>query len=89
MWIEVVDITGGYIPRDNKFHNIQIVNDNLYIDGQLLKPVIDLCDGHGYNRALTADEIRAIYEEGKEQHQFESWEAHAGSDETKRRSEDK
>lgn len=65
MWTKGIDITGEYIPKDNKFHNIQIVDNNLYIDSQLVRPIIDLCDGYGYNRVLTTDEIRAIYEEGK------------------------
>ena len=59
-----------YIPKDNEFHSIQITDDNLYIDGQLVRPYINLYEGHGYDRALTAEEIRAIYEKEKEQHQM-------------------
>ena len=61
---------GKYVPGDNEFHSIQITNDNLYIDGQLVRPYINLCEGHGYNRVLTVEEIRAIYEKEKEQHQM-------------------
>lgn len=29
------DEIAGYIPNDNKYHDVQIINDNIYIDGNL------------------------------------------------------
>ena len=68
MWIKNINGIGKYIPKDGNFHNIQIMNDFLYIDGQLAyQPPYhnfngDFGDVRMNERALTKDEIRTVYE---------------------------
>ena len=66
MWIKNLDEISQYIPKDSKFHNVQIVNNCLWIDG---KSKIISCpfsghidDFHTFNKALTKEEIRKINE---------------------------
>ena len=35
MWIKTYNDITKYIPEDNKFHDVQIINDAIYVDGKL------------------------------------------------------
>ena len=71
MWSkDIIGEISKYVPEDGKYHNIQIVNDCLFIDGQFVRRErewwdITIHDFHGYDRVLTADEIRHICERGE------------------------
>lgn len=34
MWIKSCKDLASYIPEDGKYHDIQIINQNIYIDGK-------------------------------------------------------
>ena len=66
MWLKNFDDLAQYIPQDGKLHNVQIVNDAIYVDGELKNSKsCYITDVHFYDRALSAKDIEKIYKKDR------------------------
>lgn len=80
MWIKL-DVIRKFIPDDDKYHDIQIVNNKLFVDGEIKDPSQDYSaisfnfdnitvsfDGNKINlfdRALNEKEVKKLYKKAK------------------------
>jgi len=61
MWIKFDEIS-RYIPIDGKFHDLQVVNNSIYVDGRLKNNTADYFDNvQTFNRALSEEEIEKLH----------------------------
>ena len=64
MWIKEHNAITQYIPKDGKWHDIQIINNFIYVDGALKNPSADhFADFKIFDRKLTKKEIKLLAEE--------------------------
>lgn len=61
MWVKNLDEIAKLIPRDDKYHNIQIMNNTVYIDGQEVMTTNAISKVRIFDRALTKDEIIQLF----------------------------
>lgn len=58
MWITKFDEISQHIPKDNKWHDIQIINNFIWVDGVLKNTPAEHFDNfYMFDQALTQKEI--------------------------------
>ena len=67
MWLKNIDEISKYIPNDNKWKDVQILNSALYVDGELVNlSKGTVTDFKVLNYALTDEEIAEYYFDGSD-----------------------
>ena len=67
MWLKNIDEISKYIPNDNKWKDVQILNSALYVDGELVNlNKGTVTDFKVLNYALTDEEIAEYYFDGSD-----------------------
>lgn len=63
MWLKNINEIAKYIPKDELIHDIQIIGNAIYVDGNHQNPPLQGCieDFDIINRALTEKEILKKY----------------------------
>ena len=61
MWIKKCSDITQYIPEDDKWHDIQITNDMIWVDGELKNSPADyFSDVKMFDRVLSEKEIQNL-----------------------------
>lgn len=65
MWLKKHSEITQYIPQDGKYHDIQIINDSVYVDGKLKNPK-PFTEIKIFSRLLNNEEVVNLYEPNNE-----------------------
>ncbi len=62
MWLKSIDEITKYLPKDGLFHDVHIIGDNIYVDGEHQNPYLrgSIKGMIIKDRALTAKEIKQL-----------------------------
>lgn len=61
MWIKKADEITQHIPEDGKWHDVQITNDSVYVDGELKNsPLGAISEVRMFARVLTKEGIKVL-----------------------------
>ena len=73
MWLKSLNVIKNYVPDDGIYHNIQIIGEFIYVDGNCQNPYVkvfegEIKDGEFHEYAMTAEEIKKKYADNQSLH---------------------